>query len=78
MRGPVFDFSINRKCRDFDALWEWQNRTLKPIENYNFYREGWEPQLPEPEQMKKIKAHQGPREFSKLDPAVVGSIEPWY
>jgi hypothetical protein len=79
MPGPVFDFSINRICRDFDALWKWQNRTLRPIESYRFHREGWEPQIPAPAQLRKIKEHgTRPWPWSKEDPAVLGSIESWY
>ena len=42
-------------------------------------REGWEKVLPAPEQLRDIKMHgDRPWPYRKDDPAVLGSIKPWY
>ncbi|KAJ5132550.1 hypothetical protein N7448_006708 [Penicillium atrosanguineum] len=78
-QDPVWDFSVNRVCRDFDALLEWHNRTTRPIDDYSFRRIGGEKELPVPEQLKRIQAHgPSPRVGIKTDPALLGSFEAWY
>ncbi|KAJ9606919.1 hypothetical protein H2200_008930 [Cladophialophora chaetospira] len=33
--GPFADFNVNKKCRDFDAILDWQNRNAVEMELYN-------------------------------------------
>jgi Domain of unknown function (DUF3328). len=76
---PVWDYAINRVCRDFDALLEWHNRTTRPIDDYNFHRVGGEKERPAPDQLKRIVAHGSDSRVSiKTDPAILGSFDAWY
>lgn len=72
---PLWDFSVNRVCRDFDALLEGHNRTTRPIDDYSFHRIGGEKE-PAPEQLKAVSsAWARPRVGIKTDPALLASFE---
>lgn len=55
-QNPVFDFSVNRVCRDFEKLRVWQGQTMSLIEEMKFTRQGGEKEIPAPEQLKEINA----------------------
>ncbi|RAK95939.1 oxidase ustYa family protein [Aspergillus ibericus CBS 121593] len=71
---PFFDFGINRVCRDWDRILEWQTNNLETATADSF-RLGGEKEIPAPDLLKAMNA-QNPDErvFTHDDPALTGSI----
>ncbi|PYH88910.1 hypothetical protein BO71DRAFT_364496 [Aspergillus ellipticus CBS 707.79] len=71
---PFFDFSINRMCRDFDHILEWQKTGLSN-ETDDAWRVGGETEIPAPPLLKAMNAQDSQsRVFTHDDPALTGSI----
>lgn len=71
---PFFDFGINRVCRDWDRILEWQTNSLETATADSF-RMGGEREIPAPDLLKAMNAQDSDaRVFTHADPALTGDI----
>ncbi|PWY79171.1 hypothetical protein BO70DRAFT_429978 [Aspergillus heteromorphus CBS 117.55] len=74
VQEPFFDFSVNRVCRDFDRILEWQTENLGPLET-DAWKVGGEVEIPAPPTLRAMNAQDSEaRVFTHDDPALTGTI----